>query len=135
MRCMIIVKATAAGEAGERPGAGLMAALADYHGQLARAGVLLDAAGLQPSAAGWRIRFEGGQRHVLDGPFAQVSGLVAGYTLIQVRSREEALEWTRRFPVPFEGTPCEIEVRPLLEAEDAGADEAVEHVRVPAPAR
>ncbi len=135
MRCMIIVKAPAASEAVETPGAGLMAALADYRGQLARAGVLLDAAGLQPSAKGWRIRHEAGRRRVLDGPFAELNEQAAGYMLIQVRSREEALEWTRRFPAPFEGMPCEIEVRPLLEAADVGAGEAVGHVRVPPPAR
>lgn len=135
MRYMIIVKSTAASEAGEMPGPGLMAAMADYHGQLARAGVLLDAAGLQPSAQGWRIRHEAGQRRVLDGPFAEVKELVAGYTLIQVRSREEALEWTRRFPAPFEGMPCEIEVRRLFELEDFAPGEAVERFRELAPSR
>jgi hypothetical protein len=93
--------------------------MADYHHQLAKAGVLLDGAGLQPSSRGWRIRYQDGKRTVIDGPFAEAKELIAGYTLIQVRSREEALEWTRRFPAPFEGPQaCEIEVRPLYELED-----------------
>ncbi len=112
MRYLIIVKA------GEMPGARLLAAMADYHEQLARAGVLLDAAGLQPSATGWRIRCDGTRRQLVDGPFAEPKELVAGTTLIQVRSREEALEWSRRFPAPFENMACEIEVRQLYETED-----------------
>ncbi|WP_128000468.1 YciI family protein [Piscinibacter defluvii] len=135
MRYLIIVKATAASEAGEMPSARLMAAMADYHEQLARAGVLLDAAGLQPSAQGWRIRYDGTRRQVIDGPFAEVKELIAGTTLIQVRSREEALEWSRRFPAPFEGVPCEIEVRRLYEREDFAPGEAAERFREPSPTR
>jgi hypothetical protein len=121
MRFMIIVKATADTEAGRFPPDmdQLMARMGAYHEELARAGVLLDASGLQPSSKGWRIRYEGTQRHVVDGPFAESKELVAGYTLIQVRSREEALEWSRRFPNPVgEGAPAEIEVRQLYELED-----------------
>ena len=130
MRYMIIVKATRDSEAGVMPGERLLAAMADYHEQLARAGVLLDASGLQPSAKGWRIRYDaGGARRVVDGPFAETKELVAGYTLIQVRSREEALEWSRRFPPPFEGMACEIEVRQLFELEDLGPSAAVERFR------
>jgi hypothetical protein len=127
MRFMIIVKATPDSEAGRFPPDmdQLMAAMATYHEQLAQAGVLLDAAGLQPSSRGWRIRYEGGQRRVVDGPFAETKELVAGYTLIQCRSREEALEWTRRFPNPVrEGAACEIEVRQLYELEDFDASPA-----------
>lgn len=123
MRFMIIVKATADSEAGRFPpdSDALFAAMAAYHEQLAQAGVLLDASGLQPSSKGWRIRYEGSQRKVVDGPFAETKELIAGYTLIQVRSREEALEWTRRFPNPVrEGEACEIEVRQLYEMEDFG---------------
>ena len=131
MRFMIIVKATAASEAGAMPGESLIAAMADYHEQLAHAGVLLDASGLQPSAKGWRIRYDGdGRRSVVDGPFAETKELIAGYTLIQVRSREEALEWSRRFPNPMgEGKPARIEVRQLFELEDFGETENTQRFR------
>ena len=121
MRFMIIVKATPLSEAGQFPpdSAQLFAAMAEYHEQLAKAGVLLDASGLQPSSKGWRIRYEGDKRTVVDGPFAETKELIAGYTLIQVRSRDEALEWSRRFPNPVgEGAAAEIEVRQLYEMED-----------------
>ena len=89
MRFMIMVRATADTEAGVfPPDDNLMAAMASYHEELARAGVLLDAAGLQPSAKGWKVQYRGGQRKVIDGPFAEAKELIAGYTLIQVRSRE-----------------------------------------------
>jgi hypothetical protein len=127
---MIIVKATAQSEAGVLPEERLIAAMADYHEQLVKAGVLLDASGLQPSSKGWRVQYSGGQRKVVDGPFTEVKELVAGYTLIEARSREEALEWTRRFPAPFgEGEEGEIEVRPLYELDDFGPSEAVERFR------
>jgi hypothetical protein len=130
MRFMIIVKATPQTEAGEMPPEDLLAAMAAYHEQLVKAGVLLDANGLQPSSRGWRVQYRGGERQVVDGPFVEAKELIAGYTLIQVRSREEALEWTRRFPAPHGGdTPCEIEVRQLFELEDFGAGEAVERFR------
>jgi hypothetical protein len=130
MRFMIIVKAAAMSEAGTMPSERLMAAMADYHEQLVKAGVLLDAAGLKPSKEGWRVRYDaGGRRSVVDGPFAETKELIGGYTLIQVRSREEALEWSRRFPAPFENTACEIEVRPLYEAEDFGSGDAADRLR------
>jgi len=118
MRFMIIVKASADIEA--VPPADLLAAMQAFHEELARAGVLLDRAGLRASAHGWRVRIGAdGQRRVLDGPFAETKELIAGYTLIQVRSRGEALEWSRRFPNPsLNGSACEIEVRRLFEAED-----------------
>jgi hypothetical protein len=121
MRFMILVKATAASEAGAPPSERLMTAMAAYHGELARAGVLLDAAGLRPTAQGWRIRHDADGRHLTDGPFTETKELVAGYTLIQTRSREEAMEWARRFPAPFEDGEHgagEIEVRPLFELDD-----------------
>src|ERR1700743_895627 len=92
-RFMIMVKANADSEAGKMPEEALIAAMATYHEELAKAGVLLDASGLQPTSKGWRIRYEGGRRTVIDGPFAETKELLAGYTLIQVRSREEAMEW------------------------------------------
>jgi len=116
---MIIVKATDLSEAGGPPDEALMAAMGAYHEELVKAGVLLDATGLQPSSKGWRIRYSAGKRTVIDGPFAETKELIAGYTLIQVRSREEAMEWARRFPAPFgEQADGEIEVRQLYELED-----------------
>ena len=131
MRFMIMVRATADTEAGVfPPDDNLMAAMASYHEELARAGVLLDAAGLQPSAKGWKVQYRGGQRKVIDGPFAEAKELVAGYTLIQVRSREEAMEWARRFPAPMgEGVDAEIEVRPLYERDDIRPGLAAERLR------
>jgi hypothetical protein len=127
---MIIVKATGDSEAGVMPEEKLIAAMASYHEELAKAGVLLDASGLQPSAKGWRVRYSGAKRTVVDGPFAETKELIAGYTLIQVKSREEAMEWTRRFPNPVgEGKPAEIEVRQLFELEDFGPSEAVDRFR------
>ncbi|HSV69733.1 MAG TPA: YciI family protein [Methylibium sp.] len=130
MRFMIIVKADADSEAGMPPEPGLMARMAEYHGELARAGVLLDASGLQPSRKGWRIRYEAGRPSVVDGPFAETKELVAGYTIIQVRSRDEALEWTRRFPSPMgQRADGVIEVRQLYELEDFEPDAAVDRFR------
>jgi len=126
MRYMIIVRATAMSEAGIIPDdPGLMAGMAAFHEELAKAGVLLDAAGLQPSAKGWRVRHGSGKPMVVDGPFAETKELIAGYTVIQVRSPDEAMEWSRRFPRPFPaGTDCEIEVRRLYEPEDFEPDPA-----------
>ena len=134
MRFMIIVKATADSEAGKFPEGDakekLMAAMADYHEELTQAGALLDGSGLQPSSKGWRIRYTGSQRKVIDGPFTESKELIAGYTLIQVRSREEALEWSRRYPNPVgEGEPAVIEVRQLYELDDFAPSEQVERFR------
>jgi len=130
MRFMIIVKATKDSEAGVMPEEKLIAAMATFHEELAKAGVLLDASGLQPSVKGWRISYAGDQRSVVDGPFAETRQLIAGYTLIQVKSKEEAMEWTRRFPNPaVDGKEGEIEVRQLFELEDFGPSEAVERFR------
>ena len=119
MRYMIIVKATADSEAGVMPEEALMASMATYHEELMRAGVLLDASGLQASSKGWRVRYRDAGRSVIDGPFAETKELIAGYTLIQTRTRDEAIEWSRRFPNPIrEGASCHIEVRQLYELED-----------------
>ena len=128
MRFMIIVKASKDSEAGVMPPEELLAAMAAYHEELQKAGVLLDGSGLQPSAKGWRIKYSGGKRTVIDGPFAETKELVAGYTLIQVKSREEALEWTRRFPNP-QLTEGEIEVRQLFELEDFEQGPSIERFR------
>jgi hypothetical protein len=130
MRFMIIVKATEDTEAGKMPDEGLFSAMATYHEELAKAGVLLDASGLQPSSKGWRIKYSGRMRTIVDGPFTEAKELIAGYTIIQVRSREEALEWTKRFPNPMgAGAQAEIEVRPLYELDDLGPTEAVKRFR------
>ena len=126
MRFMIIVKANADSEAGVMPPPTLLAEMGAFHEELARAGVLLDGAGLKASSHGWRVRIGGGgDRRIIDGPFAQTPELIAGYTLIQVRSRDEAVEWSRRYPNPtLHGSACEIEVRQLFEADDFAADQA-----------
>ena len=130
MRFMIIVKANKDTEAGVMPEEKLMADMAAYHEELAKAGVLLDANGLQPSSKGARIKYSGGKRTVLDGPFAETKELIAGYTLIQVKSRAEAMEWARRFPAPFgEAKDGEIEIRQLFELEDFAPGDAVERFR------
>ena len=131
MRFMIMVKATRDSEAGLMPeDDNLMAAMGKYHEELTQAGVLLDATGLQPTSKGWRIRYSGGRRTVIDGPFAETKELVAGYTLIQVRSREEAMEWARRFPAPFgEMADGEIEVRQLYELDDFAPSPSVDRFR------
>ena len=133
MRYMIIVKASAETEAETIPvkaDPALLAEMADYHEQLMKAGVLLDGAGLRPSSQGWRIRYDGDARSVIDGTFAETKELIAGYTLIQVRSREEALEWSRRFPNPVGvGMEADIEVRQLYELEDFGETENTQRFR------
>ncbi|MGQ0384541.1 MAG: YciI family protein [Gammaproteobacteria bacterium] len=130
MRYMIIVKATKDSEAGRMPPDSLIGEMAAYHEELAKAGVLLDGSGLQRSAKGWRIRYEGQKRMVTDGPFTETKELVGGYTLIQVKSREEALAWSRRFPNPaVDGGAAEIEVRQLFELDDFEPSEAVERFR------
>ena len=119
MRFMIIVKATEDTEAGVMPADDKFQEMDEYHEELAKAGVLLDGAGLQPSSKGWRVKYDGQKRTVIDGPFTEAKELVAGYTIIQVKSREEAMEWTRRFPNPsIDGGEAEIEVRPFYELED-----------------
>ena len=128
MRYMILVKATKDSEAGVMPPEELLTAMADYHEQLAKAGVLLDGNGLQPSSKGWRIKYSGDKRTLIDGPFAETKELVAGYTIIQVKSKQEAMEWARRFPNPHlaEG---EIEVRQMFELEDFGESETIDRFR------
>ncbi len=119
MRFMIIVKATRDSEAGVMPDQKLISDMASYHEELQKAGMLLDGSGLQASSKGWRIKYSKGKRTVVDGPFAETKELVAGYTLIQAKSRDEALEWTKRFPNPaIGGKDGEIEVRQLFELED-----------------
>jgi hypothetical protein len=130
MRFMIVVKATKDTEAGKMPEDKMFRAMADYHEQLVKAGMLLDATGLQPTSKGWRVRYSGNKRTVIDGPFAEAKELIAGYTLIQAKSREEALEWSKHFPNPVgEGMDAEIEVRQLFELEDFAPSKEVERFR------
>ncbi|HOE41292.1 MAG TPA: YciI family protein [Rhodoferax sp.] len=121
MRFMIIVKSCPAFEAELTPEAPeeLMAEMAAYHDELMRAGVLLDGSGLHPSRTGWRVHYGPEGKRIVDGPFAEAKELIAGYTLIQVRNREEALEWSRRFPNPAgRGKEAVIELRQLIELDE-----------------
>jgi hypothetical protein len=130
VRFMILVKATKDSEAGVMPGEKLMADMATFHEELVKAGVLLDANGLQPSAKGFRIKFSGNKRTIMDGPFTETKEVVAGYTIIQVKSRQEALDWAKRMPNPaVDGKEGEIEIRQLFELEDFGPSEAVDRFR------
>ncbi|HKQ61191.1 MAG TPA: YciI family protein [Candidatus Polarisedimenticolaceae bacterium] len=122
MRFMVIVKATKDSEAGVLPDEKLLAAMGKFNEDLAKAGVMLAGEGLQPSSKGVRVRFEGGKRTVIDGPFAETKELIAGFWLWQVKSKEEAIEWVKRCPDPFPGQPGEIEIRQVFEAEDFGAE-------------
>jgi hypothetical protein len=130
MRFMMIVKATKDSEKGVMPTEKLINEMQKYHEDLQKAGVLLDGSGLKPSRHGWRVKYSGSKRAVVDGPFAEAKELVAGYTLIQVKSREEAMEWARRFPNPsIDGGEAELEVRPLYELEDFGDSEGIQRFR------
>ena len=122
MRFMIIVKASPDSEAGVMPSEELMTAMGNFNEELAKAGILIDCDGLQPSSKGARVRFSGDQRTVIDGPFAATKELIAGYWLWQVKSKEEAIEWVKRCPNPMPGTEAEIEIRQVYEAEDFGAE-------------
>jgi hypothetical protein len=130
MRFMIMVRANKDTEADVKPDEQLIADMATFHEELAKAGALVDASGLEPSSKGWRIRYSGKKRTVVDGPYAETKELIAGYTIIQAGSREEALEWTRRFPNPFpKVSECEIEVRPIQDLKELGDSEAVQRFR------
>lgn len=121
MRFMIIVKGTAESEAGVMPTEALLTAMGNYNEELAKAGVLLAGEGLQPSSKGARVTFSGDKRSVVDGPFGPPGELVAGFWLIKVASKEEAIEWVKRCPNPT-GAESEIEIRQVFEAEDFGAE-------------
>ena len=119
MRFMILVKASKDSEAGVLPSAELLTAMGKYNEQLIKAGVMLAGEGLHPSSKGVRVRFSGSKRTVIDGPFSETKELVAGFWLIQVKSKEEAIEWVKRAPNPMPGD-SEIEIRQVFEAEDFG---------------
>ena len=122
MRFMVLVKANESSEAGVLPEEKLLAEMGKYNEELVKAGVLLAAEGLQPSSKGARVRFSDSRRTVIDGPVAETKELVAGFWLIQVKSKEEAIEWVKRSPNPFPGKESEIEIRQVFEAEDFGAE-------------
>ncbi|AEI64700.1 YciI family protein [Corallococcus macrosporus] len=122
MRVMVIVKATKNSEAGVMPDEKLMTDMGNYNEELMKAGVLLAGDGLHPSTKGKRIRFAEGKKRVIDGPFAETKELIAGYWIWQVKSMDEAVEWARRCPSPMPGEESELEIRPVFEAEDFGAE-------------
>ncbi len=119
MKFMVMVKANSDSEAGVMPSEELLAAMTRYNEELVKAGILLAAEGLQPSSKGARVKFSGSKRTVVDGPFAETKELIAGFWMIQVKSREEAIEWVKRCPNPMEGD-SEIEIRQIFEADDFG---------------
>jgi hypothetical protein len=121
MRFMVMVRATADSEAGVLPDEQILTAMGQYNEELVKAGVMLAGEGLQPSSKGARVRFSGSQRTVIDGPFAETKELIAGFWLIQVQSKEEAIEWVKRCPNPFAGE-SEIELRQVFEADDFGPE-------------
>ena len=121
MRVMVMVKANQDSEAGVMPSETLLAEMGKFNEELVKAGVLLAAEGLQPTSKGARVKFSGSKRSVIDGPFAESKELIAGFWLWQVKSMEEAVEWVKRCPNPME-SDSEIEIRPLFEAADFGAE-------------
>ncbi|HEX8785201.1 MAG TPA: YciI family protein [Telluria sp.] len=141
MKFMVILKATEASEAGVMPSEQLIADMGRFNEELVKAGILLGAEGLQPSSKGARIRIDGERRTVVDGPFAETKELVAGFWLIEVGSKQEAIEWMKRCPHPFENGTAEIEIRQMFSADDFGAEftpelrEQEERLRAQAAAR
>ena len=129
MRFMMIVKASKDSEAGVMPSNELMSAMMKFNEEMVNAGVMLDGAGLQPSSKGARIKFSGSKVTVVDGPFAETKELIAGYWIINVKSKQEALEWAKRCPNPQGGGDGEIELRPFFELEDFAPSDAIDKAR------
>src|SRR5437773_9137768 len=121
MRFMIMVKASKDSEAGVMPDEKLLAAMGKFNEEVVKAGVMLAGEGLHPSSKGVRVRFSGGKRTVIDGPFAETKELIAGFWIWQVKSKEEAIEWVKRCPNPH-NEETEVEIRQVFEAEDFGAE-------------
>ena len=121
MKFMVIVKASPESEAGQMPSEQLMTEMGKFNEELVKAGVLLAGEGLHPSSKGARIQFSGSNRTVVEGPFSETRDLVAGFWLIDVKSKQEAIEWMKRCPNPMEGD-SELEIRQIFEAEDFGAE-------------
>jgi hypothetical protein len=122
MRVMVLVKATSESEAGEMPSERLLSEMLAFNEELVKAGVMLAGDGLKPSSEGVRVEFSGGDRKVINGPFAETKELLAGYWLLQVKSMDEAVEWVKRVPNPDPGTDGVIEIRPVFETEDFGEE-------------
>jgi hypothetical protein len=122
MRVMVVVKATKNSEAGVLPDRRLLEEMGRFNEELVKAGVMVAGEGLHPSRRGKRVRFAGGRRLVTDGPFAEAKELVAGFWIWKVKSMDEAVEWARRCPDPMPGEEAELEIRPIFEAEDFGAE-------------
>jgi hypothetical protein len=122
MKFIVLVKASAASEAGVMPSEKLLADMGRFNEELVKAGILLAGEGLHPSSKGARIRFNGDQRTVIDGPFTETKELVAGFWMIEVGSKEEAIEWFKRCPNPHEGVESEVEIRQVFSADDFGAE-------------
>ncbi|HVK17252.1 MAG TPA: YciI family protein [Fimbriiglobus sp.] len=127
MRFMLLVKASKDSEAGVMPGEKLLADMAKFNEEMVNAGVMLAGDGLHPSSKGARVKFGGGKVTVTDGPFAETKELIAGYWLIQVQSKEEAIEWVKRCPAPMEGGEGEIEIRQMFELSDFEPSAAIDH--------
>jgi len=127
---MMIVKASKDSEAGKMPSEELLTAMGKYNEELMKAGVLVDLSGLQASSKGARVRISGNKRTVIDGPFAETKELIAGYWIIQVKSKAEAIEWAKRVPAPHgEGEESEIEIRQIFELDDFAPSKAVDKAR------
>jgi hypothetical protein len=124
MRVMVIIKANEDSEAGIMPSQKLLTDMGKFNEELVNAGIMLDGEGLHPSSKAKRVKFSGGNRIVTDGPFAETRELIAGYWIWKVKSMEEAIEWVKRVPFDAESSPSdtEIEVRPIFEAKDFGAE-------------
>jgi hypothetical protein len=121
MRFIVMVRANKESEAGVMPSEKLITDMGNFNEQMVKAGVMLEGEGLHPSSKGARIRFDGSSRTVIDGPFAEAKELIAGFWIIQAKSLDEAIEWMKRAPAPFEGGPSEIEIRQIFDADDFGA--------------
>ena len=128
MRYMIVVKASQQSEAGQLPTEEQFAAMGKYNEELQKAGILLDLSGLKPTSAASRVKFSGGKRTVIDGPFAEAKELIAGYWIIQVKSHAEAIEWAKRIPAEACNVP-EVELRPFYELEDFAPGPAIEEAK------
>jgi hypothetical protein len=120
MRFLVLLKADAGSESGQLPSQDMIEAMTAYNEELVKAGILLAADGLHPSSRGARVHFAGANRTVVDGPFTETKELIAGFWMIDVKSREEAIEWVKRCPKPLEGDEAVIEIRQVFEAEDFG---------------
>jgi len=122
VKVMVIVKATKNSEAGVMPGEKLLTDMGKYNEELVQAGIMQAGEGLHPSVKGKRIQFSGSKRNVIDGPFAETKELIAGFWIWRVKSMDEAVDWARRCPDPMPGEDAELEIRPIFEAEDFGAE-------------